>query len=492
MLIDLLVGILAGCALVGGFVADPKIGIALAGVVVVLPFLLLRPAGIFWLGVIGVLMMEEFPGGLGEVAERAIRAPFYATSVVVPGLYLPDLLLSAAIGLVLIERLIGRRPLDLPWDRTAKWLALLTATLVISVVMAFVRENPLDISGPQVILGTDNEVNERGAKLIAFFQFKCFSLMMLAYVATLLYVRDDAGLRFTVKVVGFAALAYAVSGLLRLGSHPEWVTHNIPLYVDSISSLMFSLIAFYVIAAWSQGMLSPSRTLWLSALAAVMMLLLLVSFRRTMWGATMLASLPLLAFMPMHKRNFLLIGGAAAAFVLGGAVLLSPAGQAVIEGVSNRLEQTTGGDASAEYRFVLFRHFADTWMDIPLFGYGPKPFWNDLVTQGQFQINLENIHSLYFWLWMRVGHVGLAVFVVGAFMIMAQAWTLTRRASDPRYKVLALMILVYILMFLFNGIFNPGYAQARGVFLMGVALGLLSRVLQQNGLESVQRRVVAS
>ncbi|MGQ0621113.1 MAG: O-antigen ligase family protein [Panacagrimonas sp.] len=486
-LIDLLVGILAGCALVGGFVADPKIGIALAVAVIALPFLLLRPASLYWMALIGVLLVEEFPAGLGEVTERAMRTPFYATSAVVPGLYLPDLLLSMAVGLVLLERLIGRRPLDLVWDRSAKWLVLLTATLIVSVVMAFVRENPLDIEGPQLVLGANIEINERAAKLIAFFQFKSFSLIMLAYLATLLYVRDDAGLRLAVRVVGGCALVVAVTGTLRLLMNPQWVLQNIPLYSDSISSLMFSLIAFYVVAAWSQDMLGPTRTLWLTVLSGVMMLLLLVSFRRTMWGATVLASLPVLAFMPAHKRNFLLLAGVVGAFVLGGAVLLSPAGAAVIEAVSNRLGQTSSEDASSEYRFVLFRYFGENFLDIPLFGHGPKPFWDALVTQGQFQISLENIHSLYFWLWLRLGHVGLAVFVIGVMLVMAQAWGLGRRALEPRYRVLALMILLYILMFLFNGLFNPAYGQSRGVLLMGVALGLLSRVLQQNDSDSRTR-----
>lgn len=477
-LIDLGIGLIAGGAVMAGFAFDPQLGILAAMLIVVVPLLILRPASLFWMAVLAMLVFEEFPSGLGEGAERAQRNAFYAQSIVVPGLYMPDVLLISAIGLAVLGLLIERRRPDLRWDRTAVWMVLMIVVMVISVGGAFVRGNPLDYGGIQSSIGFGFEINERSASLIAFFQIKNFILLMLAYLATLLYVRDRTGLDRCLQVLGVAAGVYLLIGLTRLAAHPGWVAQTIPLFYDSLSSLLFVLIAYYVIAAWSQGLLSRGQTLWMSILAGFMMLFLLVSFRRTMWGAAVLAVLPLLAFMPASRRNFLLVGGSAAALVVGGAILLSPVGEAVLAAVAARLGETSEDDHSTAYRMVLFRYFADHYDQIPLFGHGPRPLWNEMVTIKQFRISLENVHSLYFWVWLRLGHVGLAVFIVGLVTIMAQAWALSSKAADPRFRVVALMVLLTILMYAFSGIFNPVYSQPRYLMVLGLALGLLSRMIQ--------------
>ncbi|MGQ0501823.1 MAG: O-antigen ligase family protein [Panacagrimonas sp.] len=484
---DLLIGLVCGCLMTAAFGFLPKLGMLVAVLIAVIPLLILRPNAVFWAALLSILIFEEFPAGLGDVAERANRTAFYSTSVGIPGLYMPDFLLMTAIGLAVLTILIERRPLDLPWDRVGRWLATVTVVMVVSVVMAFVRGNPLESSGPQSVLGTDVEINDRAARLIAFFQFKSFALVMIAYVATLLYVRDRAGLDRCIWMVGLAALIYVAMGTFRLMAHPGWVAQTIPVFFDPMSVLIFILIAFYVIAAWSQGMLSRRQTMWMGILGCFMVLFVLVSFRRTMWGAMALATVPLLVFMPGSKRTYLVVAAAAVFFAIGSLVLLSPAGAVLIDAVSTRLGQTTSEEASTEYRLVLFRHFGEHFFDIPLFGYGPKPLWNDMITQGQFQISLENIHSLYFWLWLRLGHVGLTVFVGGVLMVLAQAWALARRSLDPQYRVLSLMMLLSILMFLFNGLFNPAYGQSRGLVVMGVSLALLSRMIQWNQSGSLQR-----
>lgn len=477
-LIDLGIGLIAGGVVMAGFAFDPNLGILVAMLIVGVPLLILRPASLFWMAVLAVLVFEEFPSGLGEGAERAQRNAFYAQSIVVPGLYMPDLLLIAAIGLAVLGLLIERRRPDLCGDRTAVWMVLMSMVMVISVGGAFVRGNPLDYGGIQSSIGFGFEINERSASLIAFFQIKNFILLMLAYLATLLYVRDRSGLDRCLRVLGVAAGLYLLIGLTRLATHPDWVAQTIPLFYDSLSSLLFVLIAYYVVAAWSQGLLSRSQTLWMSVLAGFMMLFVLVSFRRTMWGAAVLALLPLLAFMPASRRNYLLIGGSAAALVMGGAILLSPVGEAVLAAVAARLGETSEEDQSTAYRMVLFRYFATHYSEIPLFGHGPRPLWNEMVTVKQFRISLENVHSLYFWIWLRLGHAGLVVFITGMIGIMAQAWSLSRRAADPRFRVVALMVLLGTLMFLFSGIFNPVYSQPRYVITLGLGLGLLSRMMQ--------------
>lgn len=477
---DLFIGLIAGCALVGGFSVDPKLGIAVAGLIVVLPILVLWPSSVFFLAILGILVFEEFPSGLGAVDARSLRMPFYAKSIAVPGLYLPDVMLLAAIGLAVLNLLIQRRRLDLPLDRSATWLLLLSAVLVISVGLPFIRGNPLHFGGFESSIDFGFDINVRGAELIAFFQFKNFVLLMLAYLATVLHVRDLTAINRCVQVVGVAALIYVGIGAYRLGTHPEWIAQTIPLFYDSVSSLLFVLIAYYVVAAWSQGMLSNAHTLWLSVLAGIMIVFVLVSFRRTMWGAMVLAVLPLIWFMPASRRNFLIVLGIAVAFVLGGAVLLSPVGEKLIDAISRRLSETTKEDGSTLYRMALFRFFSEHFTNLPWFGYGPKPLWNEMIKVDVRELPLENVHSLFFWLWLRLGHVGFVVFVVGITMIMAQAWAIARNAWDPRHRVLALMILLGILMFLFSGIFNPVYGQPRYLILVGLGLGLLTRIVQHH------------
>ena len=83
-------------------------------------------------------------------------------------------------------------------------------------------------------------------------------------------------------------------------------------------------------------------------------------------------------------------------------------------------------------------------------------------------------HSLYFWLLLRTGSIGFVVAMLGFAFYLLRALAIYARSDDGQIKSLALCIFALILIFLFSGMFNPVYGEARYMAPLGVALGVMT------------------
>lgn len=417
------------------------------------------------------ILFEEFPWGLGETAERSTRTAFYATSLGIPGLYPPDVLLFGAIILLIGRFLYLQRPLKLKPDRISIAIIILFFTVSISVLLSLLEVNPLT-TGHAVQTGTVYKVNQKGAELIALFQIKNFSFLIIAYGLGLLYFESTADVERLKKVIFFCLVSLIVIGFLRLLIRPNIVFEMKPLFYHSPSSWIFALAIFYWIYEWSNRYLTHEQTVRNVILALFFLLFILISFRRTMWGATFIAGFALIPLLVHEaKRRYLVLLGGGIALLF--ALLLSSPG--LLNAIVSRLMETSSEDASTIYRlslFVWFRHNID---DIPLFGYGVKPLWDISASLGYFRTNLENIHSLYFWLILRFGLFGFAIFSLSLLFIFSAVYKAIKTAKRV-HKSLCIVVFLGLFMFLFSGIFNPVYAEIRYIALTGFFLAFISRL----------------
>jgi O-antigen ligase len=438
--------------------------------------MLIRPASVPMLLVLALMVVDEFPNLLGEVPERSLRTPFYSTSLGLPLLYAPDLLIALATATWLLRRVLQQRQLGLPIDPVMLALMGIALAMATAVGMSISLGNPLAPVVIQYGTGLEIEVNERALRLIAVFQFKMLATVFSAYVAARLWLNEPGSRDGLWRCLGLGIAINIVAGLARLAAHPSLPAGGVPLFVDSAASCFFALFICHAVAAWSFGQLTPKRALVHAAASGVLALFILMSFRRSVWGAGLLSALVLLVLIPAGARIRLLACGTVGIAMLGLLVVLSPLRELVLDAVLQRIAHTSSEDLSTVYRVAITAYMAEHYQNIPFFGHGLKPLWNEIVVLGRFRDNVENIHSLYFWWFLRTGWFGLLLGAAAACTVMFQAARNIASARLADDKVLAVLLLLVFIMLGFVGLLHPIYGQSRFMLATGLALALTSRL----------------
>lgn len=427
-----------------------------------------------------ILILEEFPGGLGgDSVQRSIRMPFYSTSIIIPGVYSTDILLFGLITIFLMHYLIRPEQYKVKIDGVCLALFLMMACVVLSVTISFLSSDPFSEGIIRLTSGTAYKISEKGAQLVVFFHIKIYMYLMFSYILGLLFITTNKKIEDILKVALIAAIIFIFIGVIRVAVAPGIVKSMIPVFYHSPTSWFFGIFIFFTVLAWAYDININVRKSTLIIISAILMIFVLISFRRTMWGAILISACTMLFFIPREKyyKVFFIILSLLA--LLGMFLFLTPVGSTLVSAVSSRLDQTTVAETSTLYRLALFVYFfSENVFEIPFFGYGVTPLWNKMVSLGYFRINLENIHSLYFWVLLRTGFFGFFIFIISSVYIAAQMIRYAINTTNQNYKVITVSIFLAFLMLSFSGIFNPVYGEARYMILMGLMLAMFSRMRQ--------------
>jgi hypothetical protein len=471
-----LVGGLAGTLVSAGAYLGMGIGIAVAAALVIAPVLLLRPMWAFYLFVATIFILEEFPAGEGDTLERSIRLPFYAASLGIPGLNAPELLMITVLLLLVLYQGVAKRRDIVFVDLVGVCLLTIGWCAVFAVVFSFIAGDPFEHAIIMETTGLGFEMNERALQFIAFFQFKLFAYLFIAYLLGLVAFRGEPEIRRFAIVLGGASVAMIAIGVVRLIRDPAIVAEVRPLFYDSPTSWLFAIGIFFIIGTWAYGLARRAQLAGLTVLGATLSLFILLSFRRTMWAGIAIAGLMLVAFLPPKRRAYLLGMLALFGAILGAVLVMTPLQELVLAPLVARIGQTNVEDTSTLYRLALFVYFARHFGDIPFFGYGVEPLWNQIVGLGFFRTNLENVHSLYFWWWLRTGAFGMLVATSAVSVLLVVLVREIRKTPPGFARLVNVCVLLALVVLLFSGIFNPVYGQARYMIFTGLLLAAFSRL----------------
>lgn len=454
-----------------------KVGVGIAGMIPVAALVVLRPRAGVILFIFALAFFEEFPGGLSDqVVARSARLPFYATTFGLPAVYPPDAIIAGLLGLYWLRKMLRGEKFDMKLDMVGAALILIAASMLISILLGLLDDEPL---GPEVLdlslLGAI-KLPETAARYIAVLQIKLFVLLFGAYVLGLIYFRSERDLRDMIVAVTVAMVATIGLGGWRLFNDPSMVKKLIAVIYDTGTVTLMALAVYYVISKWSCGLYTPRQTVPRALYSIALMLLIVLSFRRTLWGAIVLATAVLPFILPREGRPRLLMLIALGVLLIGVALGSIPGGQALVASALARAEETHLDDPSTLYRFALLVWVVDRFGELPLFGWGIKPLWNETVHIRFFASNMENVHSLYFWVLTRFGIMGLLAFGAGLLLVLMKMVGVARRVTRPEHKILLAVIFLSIVLYLFGGIFNPVYANVRLVVPMGFALAIVTRL----------------
>lgn len=446
------------------------------------------PAGLIavWrprIGMLGflflVLFMEEFPGGISEDdVTRSERTLFYAMALGLPAVYLPDLMIAGLLFLYLVKFVVKKEHIPLQCDKIGFGLLMVFGSLILSIMISYGGEETF---GP-VVLGTtlgffeDIELPDNIARLISILQIKLFILVFPSYLLGLFFFREERDLRHALWVFTAAMTATALMALARLASNPGMVVQMTTVIVDTSSVWLLALASFYMISLWTLGYYRGWGTTLRVLGCSLFIVLILLSFRRTIWGAMAMAALFWPLILPRRGWGKLLFLIAAGIIAMGLFFTITPVGRVILASVIARMGETNLAQGSTLYRFAMMVWFFENIWDLPFFGYGLRPLWDVTIQIRLFLVNMESVHSLYLWILLRMGIFGILCWIVASYLVISRIKDVYLLLYDEKGKILAGVILLSLVMFFFNGITNPVYGQVRHMILLGLELALITRL----------------
>jgi O-Antigen ligase len=442
----------------------------------VLAAVTLRPRFGMLLLIFAMCFIEEFPGGIGDTgiganeSERSERTAFYAATLGIPALYIPDAMIGGLLLLYLFKAMLWRDSAKFRLDKIGVALSLLGAMAVLSVVVSLWGAQPfgppvLDLSTLSVKFPEKNVTDV--ARYLAVLQYKLYFLLFPSYLLGLFFFREERDVKDMIRVLAIAMVGTILLGSYRLVLDPSAVKNLVPIIFDTASVTLMAMTIFYS---------RPDRTVIQAVFCALLMLFIMLSFRRTLWGAIAVAALFLPLALPSRSYGRLLLLVCVAVCVALAVLAVAPGGQDVLRSVLARAGETNLDNPSTLYRYALGIFLVERIWDFPLFGYGLTPLWDQTVYFQNWTISMENVHSLYGWILLRMGIVGFLVSCLATVLILLNIREVFRRLDDERDRILVGVIFLSIVIFLFNGIFNPVYATVRLLVPMGFALALVTRL----------------
>jgi O-antigen ligase len=453
------------------------VSIILLGVVPILVLIVLFPRVGSLLLVFSMCFIEEFPGGVSEEdTERSARTPFYGVTIGISALYIPDFMVLGMTALYFIYSLLYRNPIPFQLDKIGVGLLLMLAMVIISIVFSGVGAHPFGDPVLDLSLVGAVDLPEFIARMIAVLQFKLFLIIIPSYIIGLYFFREEKDVKQMIWVFGLAMLGTVLQAVVRIGLDPGMIRSMITVIYDTASVWFMAMAIFYFAGMWSCGKYNLSRSMLVGVFSVVMMALILLSFRRTMWGAIALA----LLFFPfiLPKRSW---GKLAMLTVIGVSfclliLLITPIGHTILSTVIARLTETSLDNSSTLYRFAIFVWMVNNIGEIPLFGYGLEPLWNEVVRVRFFETSMENIHSFYYWILLRLGPIGTFVCTISLAMIFMRLKEVHTMMVKDEYRIIVGIVFLAVIMFLFSGIFNPTYGRVRFMVPLGLMLALVTRM----------------
>lgn len=482
-------GIVAAVIVLGAMATKgPLLVLLAAATIPVVAAVILRPRYGMILLIFCMSFVEEFRGGIGDQGAggdeylRSERTSFYSATIGIPSLYLPDILVGGVLLLYVIRAILWRLPMGIRLDKIGLGLLILAFSVLFSLLVPLWGHDPfgpavLDLSMIGSIKLPEKNVSDV-ARYLPVLQFKLFMILFPSYLVGLFFFREDRDVEQTIKLVGLAMIFTILLALSRLVRDPAMVRSLVPVVFDTGSVALMAMTVFYCIGRWASGHYRAHQGLLQAVFCALLMLIILLSFRRTLWGAIALATLFFPFILPRRAlpRLFVIISIGLCLALL--AVVVTPAGQVLLQSIVSRAGETNLNQSSTLYRFAIFAWVVENIGNIPLFGYGMAPLWNEKMYIRFFVTSMENVHSLYIWILTRMGLIGVAASAVALILILVRIREVYRTTRDEHYQILVGVVFLSVVMYLFNGFFNPVYANVRHLVPLGLSLALVSQLPQ--------------
>lgn len=291
-------------------------------------------------------------------------------------------------------------------------------------------------------------------------------------------------------VVGVLSLAAGAS-LVTIG---RWANGqgSVADFTDGVVRITDdAFFAPMVAVIWAAALIpfatNPSRRRWALALGAVGLVGLIFTFQRGAWLAAVAAVLAILVLLPGWRRLALL--GRIAAIVLVGVALVAGVGAITPREGGSPLSATidraaslgvADEDVSAQHRLAEWHRSREVIAERPLQGIGVgseityfSPLFNEQTQRQGGVVSAFYIHNSYTWLALKLGLVGLALFVALVVIVMIGAARRLRAPEAPWMRPYLIAGLASILAIAVLALSGPHFTQDTSAPYVAAVLGML-------------------
>lgn len=443
-------GLAAGLILAAGLKVAGPAG-AMAPALLVGSLILLRfPAAAFAILLVGVVLIEaENPGLLPPYNNFYEVIKFSLTPI--------DALLYIGLGgLVLRFASEGRRavpPTPLSWP-----LALLGAATIFGVIMGL-NADPA-VSGGELYHRAMNDM------YIVFVPLLAVNVL-----------RDRNALRAFVAVAAALAVIKGISGAYAsLSGTGTELTEETASYLSPVPNLVMLTFLLGTMAALVRRVRLPA---WVLAGAPIVLLALILSYRRSFWIAAVFTLIVVAIIASRHRGRVVMVLVAIALALTFGAVLtVGTSGSSTAPLVTKAKTLSPGGgleeDKGDRYRTDERENVIANIKEHPLTGVGLGVPWKVQFPLAEVH-DRRYVHFALLWLWLAFGPLGPLAYLL---VMAAGMWTavrIWRHHPDPVVQVGAiacfgaiLAILIVELTTTFTGV------EPRFSMILGAGLGWLA------------------
>ncbi len=442
-----------------------------------------------------VLVLAALAGGL--LALLVLRRPevgllgiVVATSTVlasdalppvsmgIGSLLVPDVILLALLGVIVVRKLAERdfRVLDSPLS------APLLALFGIALLSTFVGVAQGSVPISAVV---------REGRILSYYLtfFIVIALVREARQINLLV----GGLLLLATAVAVTMIAQAAAGdtLRFLPGRTEVLETQDVVYsgvtrvLPPGQSLVLAgfLLALTVLLVEPFGPSKLARFFQAGLLGAAVLL----TFNRSFWVAVILALgiLALVADRPIRQRG---VGWAIFALAAAVAILLplsgdeeSPparAASAAIDRLETLTSEQTIGESSLQFRYVENSYAIPQILSHPLVGLGLGASYRPLLPDLDYGDDRTNyIHNGHFWVMLKAGPLGYLALVWASVLFLSRSFRHWREAPEPRHRAIVLAFALIYVGVLVGSIVNPMLSQVYWAPVIGIMMGVSEVIL---------------
>lgn len=210
---------------------------------------------------------------------------------------------------------------------------------------------------------------------------------------------------------------------------------------------------------------------------------LAITFSRGYWVASVIAlSVAFILMAPSMRWRLIRYGSTLT--LTGVTLILLVMGQLlfdILTTMGDRLATvfTTTLDLSVRNRLVETAAAYDKIMGSPIWGYG-------LGTYYQYRALIPSemptwyVHNVYLYLWMKIGLIGLAVFLLWYLTVISHGYRVYRRLEDPLLKPLVLSIISLLVSMIPLAVTSPQFIQKDAVLFIAFGAGLIERLYRSD------------
>ncbi|TMF74750.1 MAG: O-antigen ligase family protein [Chloroflexi bacterium] len=317
--------------------------------------------------------------------------------------------------------------------------------------------------------------------------------LCITYLLTVNLVRDEAHVKWIVRLVVALAAVKAAQGL---GNYVDMV--NGPVWLEAVTAhedvVFLDLVVIIAVAAFILGV-RDRFAVFVYGLIPVIALAELVTQRRVAFialgGALLVTAIVLAHLRP--RQTLTLFGVAAAIFVVYTALFWDQTGLLAgpvraIKGAIDSSSLSARDLASNWWRELENANIAYTIRQLPLTGVGLGQeylFVREPPQLTNFVYWRYMTHDAVLWVWLKTGILGFFAFWTLVVQTAVVAGRLVRQLPSVDLKLFAIVPLALIVIQVVFSTVDLGLTYSRCMIVLGVVLGLtsyLSRLAQARGL----------